>query len=248
MFKFANKRQFHFNKSLIGNKAREVTDYVVETENLTMTYKIKDHEVIALNKVNLKIERGDFIAIMGPSGSGKTTLINIIGGLDRPTKGKVILDGNDLNEMNETALTQLRCRKIGFVFQSYNLIPILTALENVELPTVAAKLPGDEGKSRALNILKQVGLGDRLNHRPLELSGGEQQRVAVARALVNSPSIVLADEPTGNLDSETGLQLINLIRKLNRESGVTFIICTHDQMVAQHANRIIRIKDGSLVS
>jgi len=224
-----------------------VSDYVVETENLTMTYKIKDHEVIALNKVNLKIERGDFIAIMGPSGSGKTTLINIIGGLDRPSKGRVILDGDDLNEMNETALTQLRCRKIGFVFQSYNLIPILTALENVELPTVAAKLTGEEGRARALNILNQVGLGDRLNHRPLELSGGEQQRVAVARALVNSPSIVLADEPTGNLDSETGLQLINLIRKLNRESGVTFIICTHDQMVAQHANRIIRIKDGNLV-
>jgi len=225
-----------------------VSEFVVETEDLTMTYKIKDHEVIALNRVNLKIERGDFIAIMGPSGSGKTTLINIIGGLDRPTNGKIILDGNDLNEMNETALTQLRCRKIGFVFQSYNLIPILTALENVELPTVAAKLSGEEGRSRALNILSQVGLGDRLNHRPLELSGGEQQRVAVARALVNSPSIVLADEPTGNLDSETGLQLINLIRKLNRESGVTFIICTHDQMVAQHANRIIRIKDGSLVS
>jgi putative ABC transport system ATP-binding protein len=225
-----------------------VSDYVVETEDLTMTYKIKDHEVIALDRVNLKIERGDFIAIMGPSGSGKTTLINIIGGLDRPTNGKIILDGNDLNEMNETALTQLRCRKIGFVFQSYNLIPILTALENVELPTVAAKLSGEEGRSRALNILSQVGLDDRLNHRPLELSGGEQQRVAVARALVNSPSIVLADEPTGNLDSETGLQLINLIRKLNRESGVTFIICTHDQMVAQHANRIVRIKDGSLVS
>ena len=225
-----------------------MSDYVVETEDLTMTYKIKDHEVIALNKVNLKIERGDFIAIMGPSGSGKTTLINIIGGLDRPTTGKIILDGNDLNEMNETALTQLRCRKIGFVFQSYNLIPILTALENVELPTVAAKLSGDEGRSRALNILKQVGLEDRLHHRPLELSGGEQQRVAVARALVNSPSIVLADEPTGNLDSETGLQLINLIRKLNRESGVTFIICTHDQLVAQHANRIIRINDGKLVS
>lgn len=225
-----------------------MSDYVVETEDLTMTYKIKDQEIIALNKVNLKIERGDFIAIMGPSGSGKTTLINIIGGLDRPTNGKVILDGNDLNEMNETALTQLRCRKIGFVFQSYNLIPILTALENVELPTVAAKLPGDEGRSRALNILKQVGLSDRLNHRPLELSGGEQQRVAVARALVNSPSIVLADEPTGNLDSETGLHLINLIRKLNRESGVTFIICTHDQMVAQHVNRIIKIKDGRLVS
>ena len=225
-----------------------MSDYVVETEDLTMTYKIKDHEVVALNKVNLKIERGDFIAIMGPSGSGKTTLINIIGGLDRPTTGKIILDGNDLNEMNETALTQLRCRKIGFVFQSYNLIPILTALENVELPTVAAKLSGDEGRSRALNILKQVGLEDRLHHRPLELSGGEQQRVAVARALVNSPSIVLADEPTGNLDSETGLQLINLIRKLNRESGVTFIICTHDQLVAQHANRIIRINDGKLVS
>lgn len=225
-----------------------MSDYVVETKDLTMTYKIKDHEVIALNKVNLKIERGDFIAIMGPSGSGKTTLINIIGGLDRPTKGTIILDGNDLNEMNETALTQLRCRKIGFVFQSYNLIPILTALENVELPTVAAKLSGDEGRSRALSILKQVGLTDRINHRPLELSGGEQQRVAVARALVNSPSIVLADEPTGNLDSETGLQLINLIQKLNSESGVTFIICTHDQMVAKHANRIVRIKDGSLVS
>jgi len=225
-----------------------VSDYVVETKDLTMAYKIKDHEVIALNNVNLKIERGDFIAIMGPSGSGKTTLINLIGGLDRPTNGTIILDGNDLNDMNETALTQLRCRKIGFVFQSYNLIPILTALENVELPTVAAKLSSDEGRSRALAILEQVGLSDRLNHRPLELSGGEQQRVAVARALVNSPSIVLADEPTGNLDSETGIQLINLIRKLNRESGVTFIICTHDQMVAQHANRIVRIKDGNLIS
>ncbi len=225
-----------------------MSDYVVETKDLTMTYKIKDHEVIALNNVNLKIERGDFIAIMGPSGSGKTTLINIIGGLDRPTNGTIILDGNDLNEMNETALTQLRCRKIGFVFQSYNLIPILTALENVELPTIAAKLSSDEGRTRALAILEQVGLSDRLNHRPLELSGGEQQRVAVARALVNSPSIVLADEPTGNLDSETGIQLINLIRTLNRESGVTFIICTHDQMVAQHANRIVRIKDGRLVS
>jgi len=224
-----------------------VPENVIETIDLTKTYRIRDREIRALNRVNLKIKDGEFIAIMGPSGSGKTTLINLIGGLDRPSSGTVILDGNNLNELDETALTELRCRKVGFVFQSYNLIPILTALENVELPTIAAGLPGEEGRSRAVAILKQVGLGDRLHHRPLELSGGEQQRVAVARALVNSPSIVLADEPTGNLDSNTGVQLIDLMKELNRESGVTFIICTHDQLVAEHANRIVRIRDGRVV-
>lgn len=220
--------------------------YEVRIEKLYKTYKIGKVEVKALNDINLNAISGEFIAIMGPSGSGKTTLLNIIGGLDKPSEGKAYLKEVDLASLNETKLAEFRCLEVGFIFQTYNLIPILTALENVQLPTVAAGLPSKEGKKRAINLLERVGLKDRSHHKPTELSGGEQQRVAIARALVNRPSILLADEITGNVDSATGLEIVKLISELNREHHMTVIAATHDSAVAQQAKRVIKLRDGKI--
>ena len=218
---------------------------VVETINLKKTYMLGKVPVHALRGINLKVYPGDFIAILGPSGSGKSTLLNLIGALDKPTEGKVIIDGIDISTLNEDQLAELR-RKIGFVFQFFNLIPRLSALENVELPLTIAGVSKSERRKRAMELLKIVGLEDRMKHKPTELSGGEQQRVAIARALVNNPRYLLMDEPTGNIDSKTAAEIMKLVKKLNEEEGVTIILVTHDQFVANQAKRVVYIVDGVL--
>ena len=219
-------------------------ELVVKCVNVRKVYMLGKVAVEALRGVNMEVRYGEFIAIMGPSGSGKTTLLNIIGTLDRPTTGKVYIDGQDITPLSDRELTELRRRKIGFVFQFYNLIPTLTALENVELPMQIAGVNFREARERATKLLEIVGLKERMHHRPDELSGGEQQRVAIARALANRPSIILADEPTGDLDSKTGMEIIELLYRLSREEHVTVIVATHDPMVANFADRILLLKDG----
>ncbi|MCS4540755.1 MAG: ABC transporter ATP-binding protein [Euryarchaeota archaeon] len=217
---------------------------IVETKNLTKVYKLGKVEVPALRGINLRVQQGEFLSVMGPSGCGKTTLLNMIGALDRPTDGQVIIDGTDVTKLSENKLALLRCEKIGFVFQFYNLIPTLTALENVELPMTFANIPKKEREKRAAELLELVGLKGRLNHKPDELSGGEQQRVTIARALANKPAIILADEPTGDLDTKTGTEIIKLIKELNQKYGQTVIIVTHAEYIAKNSDRIVYLKDG----
>jgi len=219
---------------------------LIELRNVEKIYNEgKENEVRALRGVSLKVHEKDFIAIIGPSGSGKSTLLHMLGCLDKPTKGKVLIDGKDVSKMNDEDLARIRREKIGFIFQTFNLIPTLTALENVELPMKLNGKKASEARERAKELLKIVGLEKRLDHLPSQLSGGEQQRVAIARALANEPEIILADEPTGNLDSKTGFEIVKLMKKLNRE-GYTFVIVTHDLRIADFANKKIRIKDGKL--
>lgn len=217
---------------------------IVETHLVKKTYKQGNVVVPALNGISLTINRGDFVALAGPSGSGKTTMLNIIGGLDLPDSGQVSVDGNTFETMNQAELASLRLKKIGFVFQAYNLIPVLSAVENVEYVMLLQGVPVKERRERAIGILDDVGLSDKYHRRPAELSGGQQQRVAVARAIVSDPAIVLADEPTANLDSKTGQGLLDMMKHMNEEKHVTFIFSTHDQMVMEYAERIIYIKDG----
>ncbi|MEM2889096.1 MAG: ABC transporter ATP-binding protein [Candidatus Bathyarchaeia archaeon] len=219
---------------------------VVQTINLQKTYMLGKVPVNALRGVNLEVESGDFMAIVGPSGSGKSTLLNLIGALDRPTEGKVIIDGVDVSTLNDDQLAELR-RRIGFVFQFFNLIPRLTASENVELPLAIAGINKRQRKEKTVELLKAVGLSERANHNPTELSGGEQQRVAIARALANDPRFLLLDEPTGNIDSKTADMLISLLKKLNEERGVTIIMITHDPNIAKQAKHIVRILDGKII-
>jgi putative ABC transport system ATP-binding protein len=219
---------------------------LVECQNIKKTYHQEKLEVHALNGITLSIEKGEFVALAGPSGSGKTTLLNIIGGLDKADSGSVTVDQNILEEMTQTQLANLRLQKVGFIFQSYNLIPVLSALENVEFVMLLQGIPIKERRQRATNILDEVGLSGMYNRRPAELSGGQQQRVAVARAIVSNPAIVLADEPTANLDSKTGHGLLQMMKKMNEEKKVTFIFSTHDKMVMDHARRLILIRDGLL--
>jgi len=219
-------------------------DFVVEAQDLVKVYKMGEMEVQALRGASLKIERGEVVAIMGPSGSGKTTLMNILGCLDRPTSGEYILDGEPVAKLNDDQLANIRNHKVGFVFQSFNLLSRQSALSNVELPLRYAGLVDGKRRERAKAALEAVGLGNRLNHRPMELSGGQQQRVAVARAIVNEPAIIMADEPTGNLDSKVGKEIMTLLLNLNKESGTTLIIITHDPTIGEQAQRIIRIRDG----
>lgn len=218
--------------------------YVVETRDLHKYYFLKGETVKALKGINIKIKYGEYVSILGPSGSGKTTLFNMIGGLDKPTKGQVILDGRDISKLTPAQMAWVRCHKIGYIFQTFNLIPILTALDNVMLPMVFAGLSRKEREEKAKRLLERVGLGDRLYHRPNELSGGQQQRVAIARALANDPDIILADEPTGNLDLNTGLKIVHLLRELNQEKGVTVITATHDLKMIDVSDRIMWIRDG----
>ena len=216
----------------------------VEVRDLHKYYVLKGETIKALQGVNLEVPRGEYLSIMGPSGSGKTTLFNMVGGIDRPTRGRVYIDGVDVSKLDAYELAWLRCRKIGYIFQTFNLIPVLTAMENVMLPMIFAGVGREERFRRGREILEEVGLGDRLHHKPAELSGGQQQRVAVARALANRPVIVLADEPTGNLDLETGLEIITLLRELNKAEGVTVIAATHDLKMLDVSDRIVYLRDG----
>jgi putative ABC transport system ATP-binding protein len=218
---------------------------VIQIENVKKIYQMGENQVAALRGVSLEIEPGEMVAITGPSGSGKSTLMNILGCLDQPTEGVYRLDGMDVQNMDDDQLATIRNKKIGFVFQSFNLLPRTTALDNVELPLVYAGTADRRG--RAVNALEQVGLGDRIHHRPNELSGGQQQRVAIARALATEPAIILADEPTGNLDSQSGAEIMNIFKRLNREQGMTVILVTHDPDVAANAERTIQVKDGRVL-
>ena len=220
---------------------------VIETQNLKKRYRMGDLDVSALSGVNLRVEAGEFMSIMGSSGSGKTTLLNLIGALDKPTEGKVLIKGTDISKLSDDELAELRNREIGFVFQFFNLVARMSALKNVEFPMAFAGVSKEARKRRATELLERVGLGDRLDHKPTELSGGEQQRVAIARALVNNPSVVLCDEPTGNVDSKTGEEVMEILRKLNREQHQTFVIVTHDPLVAKAVDRIAHMQDGMIV-
>ncbi len=217
---------------------------MIELINVTKVYKIGVHEVVALKNVNLKVESGEFIVIMGPSGSGKSTLLYLIGCLDKPTRGKVLIEGLDISKLSERQLTELRRDKIGFIFQQYYLIPTLTALENVELPMVFKGLPKAKRERRAEELLEMVGLKEKKDRKPNELSGGEQQRVAIARALANNPDILLCDEPTGNLDTKSGKIVMDIIKRLNVEEGVTVVLVTHNPFLCDYADRVIKIRDG----
>jgi putative ABC transport system ATP-binding protein len=219
----------------------------VHIANLHRRYDMGETHVDALRGVNLTVAQGEFVALVGPSGSGKSTVLNLIGGLDRPTEGEIWVDGMELTAQDERGLTAHRRHRVGFVFQSFNLLPRLTALENVTLPLMFSGVPARRRMARAQELLEQVGLGDRLTHRPTQLSGGEQQRVAIARALVGEPTLLLADEPTGNLDTATGGEIMALLKALNAENGLTLLVVTHDPEVAGFADRIVRLRDGQVV-
>jgi len=221
--------------------------WIVEVVDVRRIYRMGKAEVPALNGINFRVKTGEFMSVMGSSGSGKTTLLNLVGALDRPTEGKVFIKGVDISRLTDDELAELRNREIGFVFQFFNLIPRMTAVKNVELPMAFAGVASEERRRRAIELLETVGLGDRLSHRPMELSGGEQQRVAIARALVNDPSVVLCDEVTGNVDTKTGEEILRLLRKLNREQQQTFVIVTHDPVVARSVDRIAYMKDGLII-
>lgn len=221
-----------------------MTNWVVDAQNLTKIYSMGEVEVHALRDASVRLKAGEVVAIMGPSGSGKSTLMNILGALDRPTSGSYSLDGEEVSQMSDERLADMRNRRVGFVFQNYNLLPRATALANVELPLRYSRHDGDHRRERAMRALDAVGLHERSQHRPNELSGGQQQRVAIARAIINRPAIVMADEPTGNLDSKSGEEVMQLLLKMNKELGTTLIIITHDADIAHVCQRIIHIRDG----
>ena len=221
-------------------------DVIISAENVKKRYTMGDEEVWALKGINLDIYRGEFISIMGPSGSGKSTFFNQIGALDVPTEGKVIFEGESVFDLSESQQAWFRCNQIGYIFQTFNLINVMTALQNVSLPMIFQGVPPEEAEDKAAKVLERVGLGHRLTHKPFELSGGQQQRVAVARALANTPTVILADEPTGNLDTNTGTEIVNLLKSLNSEEGVTVVCSTHDYKMISSSKRVCWIRDGLL--
>lgn len=225
-----------------------MSEQILVIENLSRIFKAGKHKVHALKKTDIAINKGDFVAIMGPSGSGKTTLLNILGCIDKPTTGNVILDGVDITKLNESELPKIRRDKIGFIFQDANLMPILNAIENVELPMECNCTPKDERLKRAMYLLKLVGLEERMKQKPNQLSSGEKQRVSIARAFANKPAIILADEPTGNLDSETGSLIMELLTRLNQNIGTTIIVVTHDEKMALYAQKKMIIEDGKITN
>jgi len=225
-----------------------MNNIIIETKDLCKYYREgKYNEVRALDKVNINIKKGDFISIIGHSGSGKSTLLHMVGLLDRPTCGKVFFDGQDISKLSDDDMTKIRRKKVGFVFQQFNLIPLLTALENVELPMSLDGVDTETARKRAENILKKVGLKDRMENRPPEMSGGEQQRVAIARAMANNPEIILADEPTGNLDTKTGEEVISILRNIGKKD-FTLVVITHDSDIAKIAKKQIKLKDGKIIN
>ena len=221
-----------------------MAETVVKTEDVVKEYRMGTTVVRALDGINIEIARGEYISLMGPSGSGKSTLFNMIGALDGPTGGRVYIDGQDMSQLSRSQIAWFRCHRVGYIFQSYNLLPVMTALENVTLPMIFAGLSSKERSKKGEELLDLVGLGDRIHHRPDELSGGQRQRVAIARAFANDPTIILADEPTANLDTITGREIIDLIRDLNRGKGVTVISATHDLKMLDVSDRIVDIRDG----
>jgi putative ABC transport system ATP-binding protein len=229
-----------------GDSSVVKAEFVVRAKDVVKIFKMGNEDVHALRGISLDIRRGEYVSIIGPSGSGKSTFFNMIGGLDKPNSGTVFINDVDMAQLDAEELAFLRCHTIGYIFQTFNLIPVMTALENVMLPTVFAGLPSDEGTLRARELCETVGLGHRLHNKPSQLSGGQQQRVAIARSLANNPSIVLADEPTGNLDERTGLEIIALLRRLNQEKGVTVITATHDDKMVRVSDRAVHIRDGAL--
>lgn len=218
---------------------------MIEVENIVKIYQMGDVQLTALNNVSLRVEKGEFTAIMGPSGSGKSTFMNILGCLDKMNSGKYTLNNKDVSDLTDNELAFVRNKELGFVFQSFNLIPRMTLLENVELPMVYAGVPGKERRDRALSALDRVGLQDRIKHMPNEISGGQKQRAAIARAIVNSPSVIMADEPTGNLDTKSSEEIMKIFQKLNEE-GATVIMVTHESDIAQHAKRVVKFRDGEI--
>lgn len=218
--------------------------FLLEARDIKKTYRMGRVLVPALRGITFEVKEGEFVAIFGPSGSGKSTLLHVLGGLDRPEEGEVFMEGTSFSKLNANELAEIRLRKIGFVFQFFNLLPRLTALRNVELPLALADVPEKKSIEKAREVLRLVGLEDRMNHRPPELSGGEQQRVAIARALISDPKIVLADEPTGNLDTTTGWEIVQLMKRLNEEKAQTFVVVTHDSSIAETADRVLQLKDG----
>jgi putative ABC transport system ATP-binding protein len=224
-----------------------MSEVILKTENVARTFKMGKREIKALSDLNLQVQKGEFVAIMGPSGSGKTTLLNVLGCLDKPTGGKVVLDNVDVANLPEKELHKIRKNKIGFVFQTFNLLPYLNAAENVELPMENTRIPASERRKKARELLKLVGLAGREEHRPQKLSAGEQQRVAIARALANDPAIILADEPTGNLDTQNKYEIVRLLANLNINRGTTVIMVTHDSQVASHTEKMFLLKDGKIL-
>jgi len=223
------------------------SETVIQVENLVKIYRLGKVSISALRGISFNVTKGEFLVVMGPSGSGKTTLLNLIGAIDKPTNGGIYIDGKDITTLGEGELTKLRRHKIGFIFQFYNLIPALTALENVELPMLTAGISRKDASKRAFQLLETVGLAERVGHLPDELSGGEQQRVAIARALSNRPSVILADEPTGDLDTKTGMEVVQILHDTSKKENTTVVVVTHDPMVTEKADRILQMRDGNII-